>query len=97
VRCSPPARGRTVRKYGPPEPTRPDPRSLGIAATGALAACSGSEPTSPAKTFGTAKAAATTGQRVTTTDLVAKQTTLDLGGPEVATWVHGNREPVGCP
>ena len=64
---------------------------LGIAGAGALGACSGSQPSTTAKAFGTPTPLATTpGQRVTTANLVAKQTTLDLGGPKVATWTYGD-------
>ncbi|MDN5797734.1 MAG: multicopper oxidase family protein [Intrasporangium sp.] len=67
---------------------------LGIAGAGALGACSGSQPSTTAKAFGTPTPLATTpGQRVTTANLVAKQTTLDLGGPKVATWTYGDTAP----
>ena len=67
---------------------------LGIAATGTLAACSEATPTSIPRTFPTPSASATTaGQRVTTADLIAKRTTLDLGGPKVATWAYGDTAP----
>jgi FtsP/CotA-like multicopper oxidase with cupredoxin domain len=67
---------------------------LGLGA-GALTACS----TTGAAGFGSATvgpAAATTpspGQKVLLKTLVARPTTLDLGGPKVATWAYGDTVP----
>lgn len=67
---------------------------LGIAGAGALAACSASTGSGTASTFGTPSPVRTTpGQRVTSARLVAKPTTLDLGGPKVATWAYGDKAP----
>ncbi|EWT07750.1 copper oxidase [Intrasporangium chromatireducens Q5-1] len=67
---------------------------LGIAGAGALAACSGTKGAGSAPTFGPPSPVRTTaGQRVTTARLVAKATTLDLGGPQVATWAYGDKAP----
>ncbi|AXG14415.1 multicopper oxidase family protein [Intrasporangium calvum] len=68
--------------------------SLGIVATGTLAACSASQPAGTPTAFGTPTAVPTTpGQRVTTAKLIAKRATLDLGGPEVGTWAYGDTAP----
>lgn len=67
---------------------------LGVTGAGLLSACSVSPPTGTAKTFGTPGPVPTTpGQRVTTANLVAQRTTLDLGGPQVATWAYGDTAP----
>lgn len=69
---------------------------LGVAATAALAGCSGtsSQPESTAATFGTPEPMSTTaGQRVITTTLTPRPVTLDLGGRTVATWAYGDSLP----
>jgi FtsP/CotA-like multicopper oxidase with cupredoxin domain len=85
---------------------RPDSPSLatsrrtlllgGLATVGTLtlAACS-KDPTSPAgKTIGPAPTLTpTAGQNVVTKSLIAKPTTLDLGGLTVDTWAYGDTAP----
>ena len=67
---------------------------LGIAGAGALSACAGSSTPTATRTFGTPSPLTTTpGQRTTSVKLVAKPTTLDLGGPKVATWAYGDTAP----
>lgn len=66
---------------------------LGVTGAGALAACAGGQPTAP-KVFGSPSSVpASAGQRVTTARLVARPTTLDLGGPTVMTWAYGDSVP----
>ncbi len=71
---------------------------LGIAGATTLGACStpGAPMSTPAagSTFGPpTPLTSTPGQRVTTARLVAQETTLDLGGPTVATWAYGDTAP----
>lgn len=71
---------------------------LGLAGTGALAACTGTStgPTTAASpgTFGTPPPVSPTpGQRVVAKTLTAKPVTLDLGGPTVQTWAYDDSAP----
>jgi FtsP/CotA-like multicopper oxidase with cupredoxin domain len=71
---------------------------LGLAGTGALAACTGTSagPTTAASpgTFGTPPPVSPApGQRVVAKTLTAKPVTLDLGGPTVQTWAYDDSAP----
>ena len=80
-------------------PARPTRRgvilgALGLVGTAALTACSGPGGAEPARTFGPpTPLTPTAGQRVTSARLVARPTTVDLGGPRVATWAYGGTVP----
>ncbi|WP_026926524.1 multicopper oxidase family protein [Granulicoccus phenolivorans] len=73
--------------------------SLGVAATAALAACSGgSSQTGPTpavtRPFGApAPIQPSAGQQVVENSLVARQTTVDLAGQQVSTWAYGDAFP----
>ena len=69
---------------------------LGVASTATLAACSGAPGGSglPSRTLGTpTQVTPSPGQTLVTKTLVAKRTTLDLGGRNVSTWAYGDTVP----
>jgi len=69
---------------------------VGVAATGALAACTGSsgQKSMPSGSFPSpAPASPTPGQRVVELSLTPKPVTLDLGGRTVSTWAYGDTAP----
>ena len=67
---------------------------LTAASAGVLTACSGKAPGTPAMVLPSqAPLTPAAGQNVVTTTLTARPTTLDLGGPKVATWAYGDTLP----